>query len=26
IDYLKQHPELSIDFINRYGYLPSLGQ
>lgn len=25
IDYLKQHPELSIDFINRYGYLPSLG-
>ncbi|EPX4264912.1 hypothetical protein ACW0LS_004489, partial [Shigella flexneri] len=20
------HPELSIDFINRYGYLPSLGQ
>ncbi|MCV5555701.1 hypothetical protein OFN13_31910, partial [Escherichia coli] len=23
---LKQHPELSIDFINRYGYLPSLGQ
>ncbi|EPN1680616.1 phage DNA ejection protein [Cronobacter sakazakii] len=26
IDYLKQHPELSTDFINRYGYLPPLGQ
>lgn len=25
IDYLKQHPELSADFINRYGYLPSVG-
>ncbi|AFJ47259.1 DNA transfer protein [Shimwellia blattae] len=25
IDYLKQHPELSTDFINRYGYLPSIG-
>ncbi|EPP0955023.1 phage DNA ejection protein [Cronobacter dublinensis] len=26
IEYLKQHPELSTDFINRYGYLPPLGQ
>ncbi|WP_312202976.1 phage DNA ejection protein [Kosakonia cowanii] len=26
VDYLKQHPELSTDFINRYGYLPPLGQ
>lgn len=26
VDYLKQHPELSSDFINRYGYLPPLGQ
>lgn len=25
IDYLRQHPELSADFINRYGYLPSIG-
>ncbi|BBQ67237.1 phage DNA ejection protein [Klebsiella quasipneumoniae] len=25
IDYLKQHPELSADFINRYGYLPPVG-
>lgn len=25
IDYLRQHPELSADFINRYGYLPSVG-
>ncbi len=25
IDYLRQHPELSADFINRYGYLPPIG-
>lgn len=25
IEYLKSHPELSADFINRYGYLPKLG-
>lgn len=25
IEYLQQHPELSADFINRYGYLPSIG-
>lgn len=25
VEYLKSHPELSADFINRYGYLPKLG-
>lgn len=25
IEYLRQHPELSADFINRYGYLPPIG-